>query len=319
MTETPFEESKPTIDETKLTLEEWLKLIEPHSNDREYFVVDYQFPTDEHKDEYLATVHQRSDLEVKLLLRKFLIEGGSLGCDRAILELWLRNKEIAKRGFETEFGVRLITERHTWEGNTWVLDLLPSHPHEAHEVVGAYITAHMAFLPDGRWTGLQDAMCVIRARYFDFEHPIDHVMGLKPRDFEFLIATLFERMGYTTQVTRATRDGGYDIHASSAKAGSKQGVLIECKRRQERFGVGPIRELVGVLESQRLNKAFFVSCGSFTAAAHAFAQSNRIELIGWETLNKLLNQYLGQNWTHRLDLHISSYQRRKERVQEGNA
>jgi len=303
---------KRIIDEANLTLQEWLELINSHPDDRAYKIVDYHFPTEAHRDEYLASVHHRSDTEIKILLRRFLITGGSLGIDRLIMKSWLNEEKMLIRAVEeTEFAKRLLTDRHTWEGNTWILDLLPSFPHEAHEALSAYITAHMQFLPDGRWTGLSDALSIIRARYFDYPHVRDEIMDLRPRDFEYLVAALFERMGFSVDVTQSSRDGGYDIIAINQNDGSKQQMLVECKRRSERFGVRPIRQLCGVLESRRVNKGFFVSCGTYTEPAQSFARDNRIELIGWEQLNRLLNQYLGQDWIRHIEFHIT-YQKRKD-------
>ncbi len=78
-------------------------------------------------------------------------------------------------------------------------------------------------------------------------------------------------MGYKTTLTKRSRDGGYDVIAKGSKIGGKEHILIECKRRELRFGVAPIRQLGGVLESNRANKAFFISCGSYTKEASAFA------------------------------------------------
>jgi restriction system protein len=136
-------------------------------------------------------------------------------------------------------------------------------------------------------------------------------MDLRPRNFEFLVAALFEQMGFSTTVTQSSRDGGFDVIGTSKERGSKQNILVECKRRSGRFGVRPIRELGGVLESRRVNKGFFVSCGSYTAPAHSFARDNRIELIGWEELNGLLNQHLGQDWIRHIDLHIANQKRKR--------
>src|SRR2546427_6913331 len=113
-------------------------------------------------------------------------------------------KQLVNAVERTEFAKRLISPgRQPWEGITWVLDLLPLFPQMAIDSISAYITAHCQFLPDGRWYGLEDAMSLIRARYFDLSHPREILLGLRPRDFEFLVAALYAGMGYEVAVTSA--------------------------------------------------------------------------------------------------------------------
>ena len=132
-------ENKRFIEAEKLPLEEWLKLIEPHEEDRDYPIIDYQFPTDEMKNQYLQTIRNRSDEEVKRLLRGFLICGGSLGVDSRLLSYWREDGSRLVQAVEKyEFAKRMLSDRHTWEGNTWVLDLIPSHPQEAISAINAY-------------------------------------------------------------------------------------------------------------------------------------------------------------------------------------
>jgi restriction system protein len=103
---------KPVMDERSLSLQKWLELIGPHANDRDYQITDYRFPTDALRDEYLASVHTRSDIEVKSLLRKFLVKSGSLGIDEVIIQAWLANSEMLERAVEhTEFAKRLTIQK----------------------------------------------------------------------------------------------------------------------------------------------------------------------------------------------------------------
>ena len=216
-------ENKRFIEAEKLPLEEWLKLIEPHEEDRGYPIIDYQFPTDEMKNQYLQTIRNRSDEEVKRLLRGFLICGGSLGVDSRLLSYWREDGSRLVQAVEKyEFAKRMLSDRHTWEGNTWVLDLIPSHPQEAISAINAYFLAHIVWLPDGRSMGLSDAMSIIRARYCNYAHPSEIVMSLSPRDFEILVAALFERMDYSIEITPETRDGGYDLWGTKTLSGLKE-------------------------------------------------------------------------------------------------
>ena len=216
----------------------------------------------------------------------------------------------------TEFARRLVSPgRQPWEGITWVLDLLPLFPQMAIDSISAYITAHCQFLPDGRWTGLEDAMSLIRARYFDLAHPREILLGLRPRDFEFLVAALYDGMGYEVVVTQASRDGGFDIEARRSGPGACEVVLVECKLHELAVGVEVVRALSGVVEARRANKGVIVSSAPFTKPAIAWAASvKRVELLNYGALNKLLNRFRGSDWPFHIDSIISTQKRKQTEV-----
>lgn len=223
------------IDAEKLALEEWLNLILQRPRKKSVEIMDYQFPTDKHAKEYVKTIHKRSEQEVKNLLRKFLIKSGSLGTDGRRLQYWIKQGKLEEYVERFEHARRLVErDGPPWEGNTWILDLLPEYPQTAIDALDAYFTAHIQILPDGRFQGLSDAMMIIRARYFDLEHPIEALLNLRPRDFEFLIANLYLKMKYDVFVTKQTRDGGYDVRASKSEPGNVSTTLIESELRSWR-------------------------------------------------------------------------------------
>lgn len=303
---------KPYIDATKLDLERWLELIDKPQKEREYLIEDYRFPTRKHAEEYLSAINTRSEKNVKSLLRQFLIPNGGLGYDDSLLDFWIQTGKLEDVLEKYEFVKRLINlRRDTWEGNTWILDLLPNEPQLAIDTINAYITAHSLFLPDGRWDGLECAIAIIRAKYCDYIHPRDLLLDLRPRDFEYLIAALYLKMGYEVNVTQPSRDGGYDIHIFRDESGRFESSLVECKLYENNVGVKEIRALNGVVENHRANKGALVTTASFTKPARRFAERARIELIDYPILNRLMNQHLGQNWPTHVDHFVSILKRRE--------
>ena len=145
MTETNF------IDAKNLTLEEWLKLV--YNPPKDKFFLQRAFPSDKHRDEYIATIQDRSHDDVLNLLYSFLIKSGSFDLDeirfQSLIYACKSNYELYVKMISHSYYQRLISyftfskEIYPWEGNTWVLDLLPHSPKAALEALNAYIFAHI--------------------------------------------------------------------------------------------------------------------------------------------------------------------------------
>jgi restriction system protein len=181
------------------TLNEWLESLKK----RKAGTIDFSFPSDKVRDEYIATIERRSDAEIFDLLRRFLIPSGPLGSDKA-------------EGHAT---------RGPWEGITWVLDLLPDNPRSSLATLDAYLDAHFPFMPDGRICGMFDTMEIIRTKYIEHPRSPDDAIRLlldeSPRTLEHLVERLYAEMGYTTALTPSQKDGGYDVLATKNEAGHR--------------------------------------------------------------------------------------------------
>lgn len=303
---------KPYLDAAALSLDDWLDLVLKPPHERRHSFIDYAFPSTTHRNEFVESISDRSEKEIKDLLRCFLIRGGSLGADEltwAGLRMTGRLRDALQ---DIEHIKRLVNpERHTWEGNTWILDLLPLWPQMAIDAIGAYVSAHGQFMPDGRWDGHTDAMAIIRARYLEAEHPQDVLLGLSSRNFELYIAALYSKMDYVVTVTPPSRDGGYDMVAIQREHGRAERILIECKRHVTPVGVRALRMLRGVVERHGTTKGVLVTTTTFTRDAIREAkESSRIELIDYRALNRLLNRYIAPTWAEDIDRDVLDAQRR---------
>jgi hypothetical protein len=65
-------------------LQDWLDRV----SSEEPGVIDFSFPSDKLRTEFLAAIEQRPDAEITDLLRKFLIPSSSFGADEATFH-WL--------------------------------------------------------------------------------------------------------------------------------------------------------------------------------------------------------------------------------------
>jgi restriction system protein len=293
------------IDTENTSLSDWLTLLDQSPKDALY--VDYMFPSDRHRDEYLSTIHERDDAEVKKLLRRFLWLPGSFEEDKFkadILLQKLKNKQPIKdtelhRRFK--FYIATRGQLPIWDGVQWVLDLLPQNPRECLQTLEAYVGLYGFPLPEGRFHGLIDAMSVIRSKFIDIPVSGKEFDSISDRQLEFLIAALYDKIGFTTVVTKKTRDGGRDVIAERSEPSKREKLLIEVKHHEKPIGVSVVRALLGVVSSEKVNKGVIITTSKFSKDASLFAKSNpRLELIDCSQLVKLLNEYLGATWSNNL-------------------
>lgn len=109
----------------------------------------------------------------------------------------------------------------------------------------------------------------------------------KPTDFEKLCADLFESLGYTTKLTPATNDGGYDILLN--KKTEKTIVECKCYSIKHKIGRPNIQKLVGANEIILADKMIFITTSDFSIAANSYAEKVGVELINGDKLINLLN------------------------------
>jgi Holliday junction resolvasome RuvABC ATP-dependent DNA helicase subunit len=110
-------------------------------------------------------------------------------------------------------------------------------------------------------------------------------------EFERLIGGLLSRMGFRTELTRATGDGGIDIVALLDRPVVGGKYLVQCKRfAPENLVTAPIvREFYGAfVADQAAVKGILMTTSDFTEQAKAFAKGRAIELINGEELHALL-------------------------------
>lgn len=299
------------IDTTKIALDEFIDLLLNES--REEFYPKYHFPTEEHFNDFILKIDTYTDKEIKSILRKFIIHNCTFGTD-----LFYRKQNISKQTelseayIETEYYKRLMSLKYpndcVWEGLTWVLDLLPHSPNEAIKAIGAYFLANCPFLPDDHLIALGECTTLIRAKYINIVPVREQILNLNPLDFEMLVAKLFAEIGYDAKLTKRSHDGGMDIIANRNEPVQKEILIIQCKRFENKVGVKYIRDLLGVVTDKKANKGTLITTSFFTKDSIKFAKNNpRIELIDYNTLAKLFNQYLGCNWINNIDNLILKY------------
>jgi restriction system protein len=115
----------------------------------------------------------------------------------------------------------------------------------------------------------------------------DDPASLTWSQFERLIAEFYRRNGATvTSRGGPMADGGVDLNLTYATG---ERLVVQCKHWKNRHvGVKPVRELWGVLDDEKADGAIFVTSGSFSADALAFANGKQLELIDGSQLRGMM-------------------------------
>jgi restriction system protein len=116
-----------------------------------------------------------------------------------------------------------------------------------------------------------------RRRLVDGQTSLESLRNITWKDFEFLVAEAYRRQGYQVEYSLSRgADGGVDLVLRKDGRIS----LVQCKQWKV-FSVGApvIREMFGLLTSERANEAIIVTSGSFTRDAQSFAEGKPIRLI----------------------------------------
>jgi Holliday junction DNA helicase RuvB len=113
-------------------------------------------------------------------------------------------------------------------------------------------------------------------------------------EFERVITSLLQRMGFRAQMTKASGDGGIDIVAELDRPIVGGRYLVQCKRYAPKSPVGAaiVREFYGAVTADRQAvKGILITTSGFTSQAVEFARELPVELIGGEKLLGLLVEH----------------------------
>lgn len=122
---------------------------------------------------------------------------------------------------------------------------------------------------------------------------------LEWKRFEDVVAAYFRWEGLRAKTTRIGPDGGIDVYLYRDGESAPLAV-VQCKAwTAYKVGIKPVRELLGVMASEKIAKGYFITTGTFTEEAREFGQRNPLELIdGHELLRRI--QALPEGARHQL-------------------
>jgi restriction system protein len=116
---------------------------------------------------------------------------------------------------------------------------------------------------------------------------------LEGAHFEQFVAHLLEAMGYRTQVTEVTGDGGFDVIAYRDPLGLEPPIIkVQCKRTLGGIGAPDVQKLTGTLAPGGSELGLFVTLGTYSKdAVHLGRTRQDLRLINGRDLVDLVFRY----------------------------
>lgn len=136
-----------------------------------------------------------------------------------------------------------------------------------------------------------DTSYQIRDILFEIYLNNEKLYKISPREFEKVIAELLYNNGFEVELTKQTRDNGFDILALKHLDNlSPIKYLVECKRYSphRKIGVEIIRSFKEVIQTEQANKGLIVTTSYFSSEA-VKKQNETPYLLDYKDKNELIN------------------------------
>lgn len=120
------------------------------------------------------------------------------------------------------------------------------------------------------------------------------IYQISPRQFEELVAEIFEKKGYHVKITQQTRDGGKDLIILENGLLGNFLCYLECKQHipTNPVGVKVVRELFGTVMADRATAGVVVTSSYFSDDARMFTEKvkHQMDLIDYTKLTSIIDQ-----------------------------
>lgn len=128
---------------------------------------------------------------------------------------------------------------------------------------------------------------------------IDQMNGLQ---FEEYLSSLYQSLGYNTQVTKGSGDFGADLILEN----NDEKIIVQAKRYSSKVSIQAVQEIVAAKGYYSANHSWVVTNNYFTEPARKLANANDVLLIDRDLLIKLSAQVNRQNEQQPINLEQSS-------------
>lgn len=129
------------------------------------------------------------------------------------------------------------------------------------------------------------------------QHNPEFIYEMSSRQFEELVAEMYEKQGYSVELTKMTRDGGKDLILYTDGPTGHNMFYVECKkhRKSHLVDVGIVRNFYGVVEADKATAGILVTSSSFTPDARSFEKQvfHRMTLVDYIDLLNQVTSIMG--------------------------
>lgn len=198
-----------------------------------------------------------------------------------------RNKHLLHELIDLPWWVSVVVAGLVYVGVRWLLPAVSSSNQFIRPLSAASQSHAWWFtLPFLITAVVAPARRYSRRRLLNDQNGLETLRALSWQDFEHLVGEAYQRRGYTVEeIGGFAPDGGVDLvlHTGGRKT------VVQCKRwRTAQIGASLIRELFGVVVAEKAQRGVFVTSGTFTPDAVAFARDKPLELVDGQALAKLV-------------------------------
>lgn len=130
---------------------------------------------------------------------------------------------------------------------------------------------------------------------------INQIDQMNGRRFEEYLSSLYQSLGYQTEVTKSSGDFGADL---ILKNNGKK-IVVQAKRYKNKVGIQSVQEVVGAKRYYDAAHAWVVTNNYFTEPARKLAHANDVLLIDRDLLIKLSAQVNREKETTRTERYNS--------------
>ena len=116
---------------------------------------------------------------------------------------------------------------------------------------------------------------------------IRHLLALSPEQFEELVTSSYQRLGFKARRVGQSGDHGVDV-VLRTREGKKW--VVQCKRYRGSVGESIVRDLYGTMISEKAERAVLATTAEITRPAELWAKDKPIDLIDGFGMLRLLSQ-----------------------------
>jgi len=130
---------------------------------------------------------------------------------------------------------------------------------------------------------------------------LEALRALEWKRFELLCAKYYEIVGFKSETIRCGADGGIDVKLFKHDP-AKPLAVVQCKAWSARLvGVKEVRELLGVMTSEKVSRGVFITTGTYSNDAMAFCAANPMQLLDGPGFVKKIQELSPESQTELLN------------------